>query len=34
MVIVMISNSVTTIPAMTPGTFTSFDVDCLLIISV
>ena len=34
MAIVMISNSVTAIPAMTPGPFTSFDVDCLLIIPV
>ena len=34
MVIAMISNSVTAIPAMTPGPITLFDVDCLLIISV
>ena len=34
MVIAMISNSVTAIPAMTPGSVTSFDDDCVLIISV
>ena len=34
MVMAMISNSVTAIPAMTPGPFTSFDDDCLLIIPV